>query len=115
MKTNAQLHVACIVQVATRTQLQPAILHAASEGFSFAKLIARPDIAKYGATKLLLKTTTYQIPWAVTLFDEIVSALASHILGGDKASELLKCEIPIRSLLVQFSTLADSQTLQAAL
>lgn len=74
MKTNAQLHVACIVQEATRTQLQPAILHAASEGFSFAKLIVRPDIAKYGATKPLPKTTTYQIPWAVTLSDEILLA-----------------------------------------
>lgn len=82
------------------------------EGLNFTQngKIVCPDIARYGAVKPPPKTVIYQIPRPVASSDEIVSALAGHILGGDKAlppfrvCELLQCEIPVRSLLIQFSS-----------
>lgn len=85
-------------------------------GFTFSHEgnIITPEIAKYGVPELGKQVTTYQIPRAFTSSSDIVCALVDLLLADDKALppfsvfELLNCEIPVRSLLVQFSAAPPS-------
>lgn len=71
---------------------------------------ARAARARYGEPKVSLKNSSDQISRSVTSSTDILVALANHIVQVDKQSpgfrvyELPCAEIPVRSLIIQFTT-----------